>query len=555
MVTIKSLLVSSVLLWTFGFCCSLTAAQPESPAVWEKQFPGSIDWYMGTLPDVLLVRADNTLFAIDGKDGRELWSMKGLKVGAGRRNILEIPGTPILLLNRARLPGLNTGGELLAVDLWTGKLLWRQPQTDDFLELIPFYESERVLLISSKTDKPLTVANWVAVTLLTLGRVEPGRFRKLKFQLQDMFGSEVEWVSEYASFFGRGSSVDSVQFYEFDGQLYVREEKESGPLAVGRVDLRTGQRAWKFGKGYSFRRSGGLAQMFADGKPFDGADNPLFVDGKILITGKHVFALDPLVGKPVWTAKNLGAVSGLIEKQGVVFGAGKRGAFALDASSGALRWRVESKGYATNPILFDEGNVLVFCDKSRLVVVDTDSGKILRESPLQHIQEPRFIRKIGRNFLLAVAKKKFALYDVTSGESLWVEKDPGGSLFGAEFLFIAGFLFDAGFSCPRLSWDLRVRLQSAWGTLQARAAEHPTWRKVLDRIEPFLEEDQRDGATYVVWWAENQSKRGRIDPSTGQIEERPFTDLLSASCGDLSLSYSYSGDILRAHKSSRGDED
>jgi hypothetical protein len=137
------------------------AQSPPLATAWEKSFPHSIDWYIRTSAGILLVRCGKSLAALDGQDGRQLWSLPEIEIGGGGiglndrgKNLLEVPGLPVLLINRAKLPG-REDGQLLGVNLSSGEIQWQQPELDDFLGLVPLYDSGRVLMVSKKVNKPL----------------------------------------------------------------------------------------------------------------------------------------------------------------------------------------------------------------------------------------------------------------------------------------------------------------------------------------------------------------------------------------------------------------
>jgi hypothetical protein len=137
------------------------AQSPPLATAWEKSFPHSIDWYIRTSAGILLVRCGKSLAALDGQDGRQLWSLPEIEIGGGGiglndrgKNLLEVPGLPVLLINRAKLPG-REDGQLLGVKLSSGEIQWQQPELDDFLSLVPLYDSGRVLMVSKKVNKPL----------------------------------------------------------------------------------------------------------------------------------------------------------------------------------------------------------------------------------------------------------------------------------------------------------------------------------------------------------------------------------------------------------------
>src|SRR5271154_1928937 len=114
---------------------------------WQQTFPDSVRWYLRTSLGILLVRSGKALIALDGVDGKQLWSFPEIEIngwlGTSRlaargNNLIEIPGYSILLINRAKLNGSkDETGELLAVDLWTGEVLWKQPALEDLATLVP----------------------------------------------------------------------------------------------------------------------------------------------------------------------------------------------------------------------------------------------------------------------------------------------------------------------------------------------------------------------------------------------------------------------------------
>jgi len=161
-----------------GFiACPCRAQAPALSPAWDRQLPQSIEWYVRTSEGVLIVRAGETLSAIDGLDGKLLWSLPYIEIGGAYapkkellakmaggstrgRNLLEVPGLSILLINRAKLSKQDDPGHLLGVDLWSGKILWQQPELDNLFQLIPFYEHGRVLLVTSNATEAETIASY-----------------------------------------------------------------------------------------------------------------------------------------------------------------------------------------------------------------------------------------------------------------------------------------------------------------------------------------------------------------------------------------------------------
>jgi outer membrane protein assembly factor BamB len=451
-----------------------------------------------------LVGSGKTLFAIDGKDGRELWSMEDLDLGDWRgRNLLEIPGTPILLAKRAPPRATDTLGALLALDLWKGTILWEQAEGGSLVKLVPLYESERFLLI---TD---------------LGYEHD---IKLQLQLHHMFENKVDWRSR----------SQSSEFYVFDAQVYVKTfggacAQFLGFLALeaSHLDLRTGKSLWKFVKRY-----------FIDCRP---GDAPLiFVDGKILYAGKDVFALDPLSGKPLWKAEGLGIIWSLGAGRGVIFGSGEKGAFALDPSTGMVRWRVKTQGNA-RIFLFEESDSLVVCDQLELLVVDAHSGKILRRSG-HKLESTYLLQKIGLRFLLLGSLEETALYDVTTGQWLAVEEPTHKAVVPCAFL-----LDRENWKCLVPS-GLKGRLQAALPMLRERAGENSDWQRILERLEPILRGNESEIGAYAARLANKEWKLWRIDPETGRLQKWTLTGEGLDFIPGFALAYTFTGNTLRAFK-------
>ena len=164
-------------------------------------------------------------------------------------------------------------------------------------------------------------------------------------------------------------------------------------------------------------------------------------------TRKGLIAKDVSTGSIRWQREGVGEISEVFMERGLLFVRTKNEVYALDVSTGGVRWRVESETETTNLVFFEEGHKLVFWNKAKaeLVVVEAESGRILRRDGLNMKSETFFIRKLGGNFLIVepmstyfmavfnqgywpeAIRRKFGeslnvLYDVKTGEKLWEEK-------------------------------------------------------------------------------------------------------------------------------------
>ena len=160
-----------------------------------------------------------------------------------------------------------------------------------------------------------------------------------------------------------------------------------------------------------------------------------------------LIAKDVSTGSIRWQREGVGEISEVLMERGLLFVRTKNEVYALDVSTGGVRWRVESETETTNLVFFEEGHKLVFWNKAKaeLVVVEAESGRILRRDGLNMKSETFFIRKLGVNFLIVepmstyfmavfnqgywpeAIRRKFGeslnvLYDVKTGEKLWEEK-------------------------------------------------------------------------------------------------------------------------------------
>jgi outer membrane protein assembly factor BamB len=102
---------------------------------WQKTFEKNVSWYVRTSTGILLAKSRKNLTAIDGENGQVLWELPDVFGSEGLysalsdmpergRNVLEVPGMGVLLLNRVKQAG-HSEGRLLALNLATGaRLCW-----------------------------------------------------------------------------------------------------------------------------------------------------------------------------------------------------------------------------------------------------------------------------------------------------------------------------------------------------------------------------------------------------------------------------------------------
>ena len=161
-------LCCAALMWA-----SLNGGTPASGQTlelrWKKDFPKSVSWYVRTSPGILIVKSGKSLTAVDGKDGRQLWELSDVRISGMAfaevpgalergRNLLEVQGMGVLLLNGVKLPS-NSDRRFVALNLMTGEQLWDGPLVDEMMTLVPLYETGEIVVVSRRIQKKSLINN------------------------------------------------------------------------------------------------------------------------------------------------------------------------------------------------------------------------------------------------------------------------------------------------------------------------------------------------------------------------------------------------------------
>lgn len=400
MTRLHFLLIGAISLFAVFGC-----AQSLEP-VWKREFPKPIEWYVRTSPGILLVKSANNLSALDGKDGRQLWTtgveLSGALHGAlgeihfRGKNLLEVPGMGILLLNRVKLAG-DGDGRLIGLNLETGARLWDQAQIDELLTAIPLPDSHDVVLVSMRLERRMSIEN----TILTAGYVPELLYPyRLRMQRLDALTGETRWTLEYPrTFYPAAQTVilaGDHLFLNYSNILLVC------------VDLGTGNRVWEEAtKGMGTSRP-----------PL-----PLERTGGLLIYGqKTVKAVDANTNKVIWETKGLGRVAGIGLHDGMLVAIGDKNLVALDPKTGSERWHKKTHGYTTNLLWDKTTDTIVYVDGKGLHTVERTTGKALVETKLdapQHdVYHPFQIRLAGSEVAVLIANGKVFAYNFKTGKHI-----------------------------------------------------------------------------------------------------------------------------------------
>jgi outer membrane protein assembly factor BamB len=380
---------------------------------WTKEFAKPVSWYVRTSPGILLVKAGNSLTALDGKDGRELWELADVKLdgisvadipGAEKRglNVLEVPWMGVLLLNGARLPS-GADRRLIALNLMTGQRLWDQAPLDEMMTVIPAYESGQIVVVSRRVQKKILVAEAAAATasevpFLFASGVLPYPYR---FELErlDVATGKIAWNAEYPRTFTPGTTYVSA----FGDHFFVY----FGNRFLGCMDLASGKVVWEDGAKHLW--SGSLPMPLQ------------MANGRLIYVSKDVQAIDPETEKVAWTIDDLGKVTGILVDDGLAVAIGEKRMAAVDAESGKERWSAKTHGHTTNLVWERSSDTLLYADWKGLHRVERATGKSLLDGKLQTDTPPYYLRLSGASSVVAIGYNETDGYDAASGKLLFTE--------------------------------------------------------------------------------------------------------------------------------------
>ncbi|MGB6199770.1 MAG: PQQ-binding-like beta-propeller repeat protein, partial [Candidatus Acidiferrales bacterium] len=379
-------------------------------------------------------------------------------------------------------------------DLWTGKVLWQQPELDSLWDLVPLQNSGRILLLTLKDTKERKTAAIGAAFVPYVGfgtsavaaAVIPLRLEMISL---DPRSGQTEWTSQYS----RPILPAWFDATEAGGKIYVSDYDAHGFSILASVDASSGQTLWEYKEPADFRAISAPAPEFNSYDGWWAKDRKLpppvqFTNGRAVFAAQDQSGLENLQDldlasqKPVWTAKDLGKIRGLIVDQDLVLVSADDGAFGIAADSGAVRWTFKAQGQATNPVSFKDDNAVFLCDDINFTELDAATGKVLRQTPHHLGSEPDFIRQVDPKFIMAVGKKDAVLLNTATGESSARFPRPDAE-FAPTTFWVSWENFDAISDSPP---DLQRELRGRWPEISAEAGQSPevfTWHT---RVQSFI---------------------------------------------------------------------
>jgi hypothetical protein len=498
----------------FVLCFFADPATPQSLHFrWKKEFPKEISWYVRTSPGILLVKAGKSVTAIDGASGQQLWELPKVE-GSGLlnsdiadefprgKNMIEVPGMGVLLLNRVKLPG-DSEGHLIALNLMTGERLWDQPEADDLLTAIPLYGTREIVLVSRRLQrkayaKRVTV---LAVAAAAAGLVpplfgaeamtfilpEPYPFR-LVFQRVDAVSGKAQWNAEYPHTFNPGAQSSSV----IGEQMFINFN--NGVFGV--VDLKNGNRSWE----------GHVRAFDINSLPLPGIR-----PGDRLIYGwKNVEAIDPATRQLSWEIGKLGQITGISACGELVVAIGHKSIAAVDAKTGAERWRRKTYSHTTN-ILWDKlSDAILYADEKGLHSVERTTGKSLLDARLEGVFSPYYIRMASSEAVVTIATDQVRAYNFKTGKKLFTA--------GKFSSFFRSYAFLDHWPLPDDGQDLVSRTPKIPGSREWNGPQDgtPLSADLLKRLEGYPTETvglldafetESETGEREVWWIDAETNR------------------------------------------------
>jgi outer membrane protein assembly factor BamB len=498
----------------FFLCFVANPATPQSLHLrWTKEFPKEVSWYVRTAPGILVVKAGKSITALDGANGQQLWELPEVKWSGfissdtadefpRGKNMIEVPGMGVLLLNRVMLPG-DSEGHLIALNLMTGERLWDQPEADDLLTAIPLYGTREIVLVSRRLQrkayaKRVTVlAVAAAATAVVSGLVgaqamalvlpSPYPFRFV-FQRVDPVSGKVRWNAEYPHTFSHGAQTLRV----IGDKLFVSFDSE----ALGAVNLGSGNRSWE------------------DGAKVPDNDNlPLPREqrsDRLIYSWKNVEAIDPATKQLSWEISKLGKITGISECGELVVAIGHKSVAAVDAKTGAERWRKKAYSHTTNILWDKESDAILYADEKGLHSVERTTGKSLLDARLDGKFSPYYIRLASPEAVVTVATGQVGAYNFKTGKKLFTT--------GKFSSFFRSYAFQDHWPVPEDGQDLIPRTLKTPGTGEWNSSHEGTLlsANALKRLEGYATETEglldayeteSDTGESQVWWVDTETNR------------------------------------------------
>ena len=374
---------------------------------WSQEFSKSVEWYARTSAGVVVVRTGKSLVGLDEAEGSQLWILPevesngrggGVDIWAQRgRNMVEVPGMGVLLLNRVKFPG-DTEGRLVAINLLNGKKLWEQEQLDDLMTAVPLYKNGEMVLVTRRLEKKRFAEEIIAAAAVSTQVPLVGFFMTpypyhFEFLRMDAGTGKTKWSSEYNRLFTPGTA--RVRATDEQVLLYF------GNRLMGSLSLESGKLLWEDGE-----KSSGSVRY-----PLPAA----WEKGKLIYSSEYLRAVDPGTQKESWSLEELGKVTGIVVRDGLAIALGENKMAAADIESGKERWRIKTHGHTSNLVWNKASDTLIYVDGKGLHMAEAETGKTVRDIPLRAESWPWQVRLASKDTAVTIAVGEVCAYNLKTG--------------------------------------------------------------------------------------------------------------------------------------------
>jgi outer membrane protein assembly factor BamB len=485
-----------------GFMLASPAAAQIGEPRWEKEFPEPVSWFARTSPGILLVRAGKSLTALDPLDGRQLWSFPDVKILVEERlspgavlfrasNILEVPGTGVLLLNDASFPN-DSQRRLIALNLVTGERLWVQPAKGVHNTAFLTDHAPEAILVATRflyrESDFLPDAAYSSVSSPLGEFLAPYRVAVRRF---DFLTGKIEWNTEYP----RSFPPWPYRVVATGDRLFL----SAGNRIVGTIDPANGNRLRE--------------DRAKTPHPHRPSLPVLHAGGLVIYALKDVQAVDPINGKPAWAIRDLGTITDIALLGGLMAALGDSHLAVVDAQTGKELWRQKTHGHTTNLLWDKQSGAILYVDGAGLHSTEVLTGKSLLNASLKLRAFPILISLASSDVLVTLADEMISAYNFRTGRKLFDAGRPFGFFSSAALLDVSQQPWEGEHLNPWSTNPLELddRLTLPPGSLFTQE-----WRS---RVTNFLGDSgsftnayETESATgyRTVWW---------IDPKTNQKVE------------------------------------
>jgi outer membrane protein assembly factor BamB len=307
------------------------------------------------------------------------WTKPVVHRGFNRKVLASFGRAAVSLKNNLVIVGTGEG-EILALHLSDGELVWKKPIHLPFETTATLVDSEDAVILGARDGALLKVNCKTGDTLWTVSLA--GEMRA-----QPAVTNDILYVTTSAN---RLFAIDN----KTGNTLWsVGRSMPAGLTVVGQASPIVNDdyviAAFSDGTVAAFGKEKGetvwsKAMSFKDSEFIDADANPIVQGGRLFAASYSdgIYALDPKTGNLLWH-RHIEAVTSLLAVDGKLFAASTNGyVVALKQDSGELLFKVKLDVSPMSPMVLVGNDIVMAAGELGLVVLDSRNGKPLQATPL-----------------------------------------------------------------------------------------------------------------------------------------------------------------------------